>query len=437
VSLSPRIGPEIDASERAEYRLLPDIEDFESARIFRLAAERYRIEYTTREGDKLHRHARGIAAEAYDLTRLHVELVEASLREQASATPDSIAEAESLRGLALRYSALGRYEAASVIAEDLGSRFPDTEAGRWATDLAPRLDRLRTGRRVLIRTGALKQQDGRTELLIFSGYYGLWLGVATPIALEAESRESIAAGLLLGGPAAFYLTSRLTRDTELSRGRAAMIRLGGHLGTWQGLGWAANGDGDGHDIVAAGELAGLAGIAGAVALTHSVNFTEGHAEIASSGLPWGAWFGSVVAVIAGHEDDDAIRDMLIGSDLLVLGAGIAAHGVEASRTRVRLVNLAGVLGGVFGLGIDLLSHVDDEETAIGIAGLGSLAGLGVGVALTSRVDRGRDLSATPEPAAQPEDGALFGFSICPEMGIRGGVLDPRRPMAAIGLRARF
>lgn len=77
-------------------------------------------------------------------------------------------------------------------------------------------------------------RSGRTDLLIFSGYYGVWLGIATPIALDASSPEAYGAGFLLGGPLSLLLTHQATKNANVSKGKATIISLGGHLGILAG-----------------------------------------------------------------------------------------------------------------------------------------------------------------------------------------------------------
>ncbi len=57
-----------------------------------------------------------------------------------------------------------------------------------------------------------------------------------------------------------------------------------------------------------------------------------------------------------------------------------------SRNRARLVSIAGVIGGLSGAGVDLLVQPDDEKAAIAIPLVMSVAGLGLGVALTRDYD---------------------------------------------------
>lgn len=396
--LSDGIGPEIDARERDAYHLFPDVKGFESARLIRLESGSYRLEYTYRGASGARTKSRKISADAFEQTRLHVALSQAYLEPRATALPDSLREAELLRLLTLRYASQTRYDVATVLLEDLRTDFPLTEQGRWAADIAPSVAALAKRRGALIWRGTLADQRGRTNLLVFSGYYGLWLGIATPIALHADNSQTFAAGLLVTPPLSILIASAATKDADIPEGLATIISLGGHLGTWQGIGWSAMGDADGNAAVGAGVIAGLGGIAAAIPIGKAVGFSEGHAAVTNSAMYWGGWFGAVFAVLANHDETEehgVLRDMLIGSDALVLGAGLGARKARLSASRMRLINLGGVLGTTAGFAIDLLVQVDDSEPALAIAGAGSVAGLVLGTSLTRDHDRGRDLAGEP------------------------------------------
>jgi len=235
-------------------------------------------------------------------------------------------------------------------------------------------------------------------------------------------------------------THNVTKEVNISDGRATMISLGGHLGTWQGIGWAAIADLDGSKVIGIGELGGLAGIAAATILTNKIDFSTGHAGLTSSGLQWGAWFGLVFAILVDHEEDDVLRDMLIGSDLSIFGTALATKDVQMSKARVRLINLAGVIGTVLGFGIDLLVEVDDASTAFAIAGLGSVAGLVAGTQMTRNFDRGKDLTLFDMNKSR----FCYSFnkgeslwSIAPNIKLQQHPNDKRRIVPAIGLQVNF
>jgi hypothetical protein len=228
---------------------------------------------------------------------------------------------------------------------------------------------------------------------VFSGYYGLWAGIAIPVCLDAKQSEWYALGLITGAPGALLLTNRLTRDADIGRGRASVIKLGGHLGTWQGLGWSGLADWDGRSGIAAGLVGGMAGITGATLLTRHVHISEGHGALMGSALNWGAWFGFVGATAAGAEGNDLLRAALIGSDVLVVTTGIAARKVQMSRGRARMISLMGLVGTVAGFGVDVLVRVDNEHAAMAIAGLGGVGGLIAGARMTRNYDAGKDLAS--------------------------------------------
>jgi hypothetical protein len=130
--------------------------------------------------------------------------------------------------------------------------------------------------------------------------------------------------------------------------------------------------------------------------------------------------------------------MLIGSDAAVLGAGIAARKVRLSEKRMRLINLAGVLGTAMGFGFDLLLEVDEEEPIFAIAGAGSLAGLALGASLTRTYDLGKDLATAEVTAVGP------GAPRTPRTTLRAPLLSVRklavaegRPVPTLSVRVDF
>ena len=421
ISLSDSIGPDIDMQEQQSYRLFPDIKGFQSARITKNPSGAYILEYSFNELGQIQQRSVKISAQNLDLTRRHVELTEAYWKSQRSGELDQLFSAKVLYNLALKYASRAQYETAKCLVNEMLSYEPVYYQDYDVSGLQESILKLEKTRKALFHRGSLLDQSGRTDLLIFSGYYGLWLGIATPIALEADSPQAFALGLLLASPVSIALTNTWTKEAALSDGRATMIALGGHLGTWQGMGWSSFANQEGNQMVGWGELAGLTGIGMATLLTRKIDFSEGHASLTSSGLQWGAWFGLVSAIIADSEGDNVLRSMLIGSDVMILGTGLLAKNVSMSETRVRLINLAGIVGAVIGFGIDLLLEVDDASVAMGIAGVGSVAGLGIGTRLTRDFDKGKELALFENDRIPKSLGwniARPGLKITPEFTLR-------------------
>ena len=373
VALSDRIGVEIDRQERDAYGLFPDIPGFRTARIFRISPDKYRVDYTFDDGRDIENSSRTITAETFEHTRLHVQMAEAYM-DTREGTGESI-EALVLYQMALRYSIEHRYDRTVGLLEELQQNYPAQFDSLGAAALIDDARQLAGAKAVLSEPQSLIDISGRTQAYIFSGYYGLWLSIAIPVALEADSEEPYALSLLTIPAASILVANRVMKGRNVTRADASLISAGGWMGTWQGLGWAALGESDGNAVVGIGVAGGLAGIGLAGIINNSATLTTGHADLIGSGIWWGAWFGLLAAAFANvDDDDDVLRSMLIGSDVLVLGAGLGARNTTLSRRRVRFMNLGGILGGVAGGGILLLAQPDDEKLITGILGLTSVAG---------------------------------------------------------------
>jgi hypothetical protein len=380
IQLSEKIGDEIDLVEKKKYRLFQDIKGFHKARIIQVN-NKYYVEYTIKNEIRPAVKRQFTSGPALEATQLHVKLVEEYENLNAGNTTK---EAETLYRLGLRYSARTKYDLSPLLFNELITNYPTSPYAQKALAIKKDLNVLSSTKKALFLPGSLLDKSGRTEFLIFSGYYGVWLGMATPIYFDSGSPQVYALGLLLGGPASFLLSYNLTKEANISDGRAAMLILGGHLGTWQGIGWAVAAEADGNDAVGLGELAGLSGICIATALTHNYNFSTAHAGLTNYSMYWGAWFGLVLGNMT--KSDDILRDMLITTDIAVVSTALLARDSNMSRTRYRFINLSGVLGTMVGFGLDLLIEVDNAQTAFTVAGIGSVAGLLIGQAWTKNMD---------------------------------------------------
>jgi hypothetical protein len=126
--------------------------------------------------------------------------------------------------------------------------------------------------------------------------------------------------------------------------------------------------------------------------------------VANFGALWGTWYGTAAMLLTSRdpEGNDVLTAALVGGDLGLLVSALAAPKWELSRSRARLISVAGVAGGVAGLGLDLLLETDDTRVAILIPMLTSAAGLAAGALWT----RGHD-DPRPQPGGHEEDGALL------------------------------
>lgn len=298
---------------------------------------------------------------------------------------------------AARFAAEGQGEVAEALYRYILERFPGTAAAGTARE---RLTRVRS-------FGT--QGSGRVELQVWSTLYGLWLGIAVPGALGADEPEPYGVGLLAGGPVGFLAGRALAGARDLTQGQARAITLGGTWGTWQGLGWAEvldlgqqeicieddvvgggdrycfeSGEGDEERYLAM-ILGGAAGITAGYALSKR-NISTGAATAANFGALWGSWLGFGTGYLADLEGDGLLAATLLGGNAGLVTAAVMAPSWNVSRSRARLVSLYGVMGGLSGLGLDLLTQPDDEKVAVGIPLAGSIVGLALGVGRTRDYD---------------------------------------------------
>jgi hypothetical protein len=283
--------------------------------------------------------------------------------------------------------ARGRLEAAEALYQLLVERYGDTTSGAAARD------------RLSGRTGQRLGQSSRTEMQVWATTFGLWLGVAVPAAFGANDSPPYGVGLLLGGPAGL-LAGRALARSALGPGQTRAITFGGTWGTWQGFGLAevldlgedlacdldfCYADSGTEERFAAMVVGGVAGVvAGSLIARRPV----GHAvaTAANHGALWGTWLGFASATLADVEGDDQLLATLVaGNAGLVLGAW-AADRSGWSRNRIRMVSVGGVIGGLGGLGVDLIAQGESEKTAVGIALAGSLVGLAIAAGTTGGMD---------------------------------------------------
>lgn len=328
-----------------------------------------------------------------------------SLTGQVTSPADS---ANILLDAAESFESAGRPDVAMALYRFIADRFDATPAAVQA----------RTRFSALNRVGA--EGSGSVELRVWATTYGLWLGVAVPAWFGANEPEPYGAGLLLGGPAGYFGGKALAESLHLTEGQARAVTFGGTWGTWQGFGWAEVLELGGQENCFRGRcfgsgpsdearfgamvIGGLSGIA-AGALLARRPISRGVASIVNYGALWGTWFGFASSILMDlDEGDQPLTGALIGGDVGLLTTALLAPGWNLSRNRARLVSIAGVIGGVGGLGLDLLLQPDDDKTLVAIPFATSLLGLAIGVVTTR--DSGAEL-APPGSSLSSVSGALF------------------------------
>jgi len=223
---------------------------------------------------------------------------------------------------------------------------------------------------------------GRLPLMVFGGLYGLWLGAAIPSAAGVDEDAVYGLGILLGVPAG-VAGAYLISDHNMTEGRAGVIGWSGLFGTWQGLGWAGEGNADDSGILWSGILGGLGAIAASTVITQDMYISRGQSTVMTSASLWGGWYGVVVGEqLDGEYDDFPLAGSLLGSAAGFAGGILwAASGNDIERRRANLINLAGFGGAAVGLGTAVLTGVEGDGALV-MTGAGSLGGKVLATLLT-------------------------------------------------------
>ncbi len=296
-------------------------------------------------------------------------------------------------GLAERLQAEGKSDLARTLLQLVRERYPNTPAASRAADLLaqrPTVD-----------------DSGRTELIVFGTTYGAALGVGVPVAFNADDAEAFGAGLLIGAPAGFLASRAYARSRPLSQGQASAIISGATWGAWQAYGWSEvfdwgreticqppelgggcfDQDAEADDVVRtmiAGSIVGL-GVGGFLS---KKNISRGTASTVNLGALWGSWFGTAFGILADQENDALLTSALIGGNAGLLGGAIGNTRWRLTEQRARLISIAGVGGGLAGLGILLIASPDDvDNSAVLVPLSGSVLGLVLGTYWTRNMPR--------------------------------------------------
>jgi hypothetical protein len=290
----------------------------------------------------------------------------------------------------------GQLSRARVLMQVLLQRYGDTPEAGPASDLLAQLG------------NEDEPGSGTVELVAWHTLFGTAVGALVPAAFGLEGPEAYGAGLLLGGPIGFFGSYGLARARTLTAGQALAIDFGSMWGMIQGpmiRDWLDIGDGQ--DCFATGSgtvcrettpdeatpaamlVGGLSGllIASVVAPPRSISTSTGLSMI--FGSHWGIYFGFIAATLANAEEDEGeIPFMLLGGNGLALAGALGMPKLGWSSSRVWLVHLGGLMGVAAGFGVGAITDPDSEVLGAGIMAVGGLAGLAIGVAVTSGDDIG-------------------------------------------------
>jgi len=298
------------------------------------------------------------------------------------------------------FRARGDTRVADEILRMILRRFPDTPSAELARGRSEETSReLEAGR-------------GKTGFVVWNTLYGSFLGLAVPAAFGADEPEAFGAGLLVGAPLGFFASKAYANSRDLTAGQSGLISFATFWGTWQGFGWRDVLDigttqnpcqgipggvcGESTSDTApwtAGVIGGLTGLgAGLYLARHDIS--SGTSSLIFNASLWGTWYGTALGILTDLEDDDLLTAILLGGNAGILASIPAAKAWNPSTNKVRLVSIAGVAGGVAGLGLDLLFNVDGDKAAVGIPTATATIGLVAGALLYKDRDRGIETASS-------------------------------------------
>jgi hypothetical protein len=208
--------------------------------------------------------------------------------------------------------------------------------------------------------------------------------------------------LTIGGSLA---ASLLATRRGLRQGEAQLYNSVQTWGAWNSL---LINDGFAEDAQEAGVSIALqfGGLAAGVGLWQAWKPTRGDVALANTFLFWGA-----MLTVWGHlmaDEEPTIRAVVAVSDLALLAGAVISSRVEVSRGRTLLIDVGGVLGIMTG---GLVAVATDSDTGAGTAlMLGTLAGLGIGIAATSEWDKAPPVKVAPAVVTGPNRSTGYGVS---------------------------
>ena len=317
---------------------------------------------------------------------------------------------------ALRMAGERQRDAADAVLRYIVRNYGDTPAGAEA-------------RRTLIGRPPEGEGGGRVELVAWSTLYGAWLGIAVPIAMEADRPEIYGIGLVVGGPIGFMAGQEVATSQHVTLGEARAMTFGFRWGSSQAPVWLDALSGGDVSIPATWTSIALGGVGGMAlggVVARRAHLSAGRVAFAAQGYYWGLYYALTVCAI--FDLDCGASAVLGGGDALMIAAALAAPaGVTAGRAW--LVSAMGIAGALGGLGIDLILN-PDEDVALSIPIATSALGLVFGSRAARNMMRsGSDAGGKAGGAALPSALLEVGGS-----GLRVGVPAPLPTLQRVGER---
>ncbi len=264
------------------------------------------------------------------------------------------------------------------------STYPETTHGQLATGKREEIA-------VLLQQPKPIGGMSRAGLVGFGTLFTTWVGIGTLRLLDVE--EAVPYGLvLIAAPlSGLFGSLNLTRESELSDGQASLLTLGGTWGIWQAVGAAEIAGAGEKAAVGASIAGGTIGLALAGSIVRGRDINPGDATLINFGGIWGTWF-AICGSMAVRDRSRDNRNFILSSAMIGGNVGLTTMAMwstklNMSRARARLINIAGIVGTLYGLGTSILLDIDSEDrTFWSLMGLGGAVGLTAGSYFTRNYD---------------------------------------------------
>ena len=228
----------------------------------------------------------------------------------------------------------------------------------------------------------------RAQLAAFQTLHGVGVGVEVCAIAQCVGPRAITGSMVLGGVAGVGLSLGLTTD-GITQGHALVLNSGVQWGFWNAaaLNSIAGNWGNTPGAVVAPLLGGqLAGLGAGVGLWRLYRPNSGDVALSNAVGLWSGLGSGMLMVMAGvtPTPQALFGTLMATSDLGALAGAFMASKNPMSRGRVYLINVAGLLGGLFGAGSGFVVGGDlpDPRLVSGVTLLGTAGGLALGSFLT-------------------------------------------------------
>lgn len=283
--------------------------------------------------------------------------------------------------------------------------YPETVHGRLATDKKSEIA-------ILLSQPKPISGMSRASLVGFGTLFTTWLGIGALVLLDVENPSLYGLALIAGPVGGLRASLSLTRESELSDGQASLITLGGTWGIWQAVGAASLADADERLTVGASMAGGAIGLALASGIVRDRNISPGDATLINFGGIWGTWF-SICGAMAARDRSSDNSKFVLGSAMMGGNIGLSTMAVwstklKMSRPRARLINISGVVGTLYCLGMNILLDIEPADRHFwSNMGIGGIVGLTAGAYFTRNYD-------TPENYFTEGDGGMLNLESAEE-----------------------